>query len=287
MVTARHEAMHRIFQEDPGVFARAFKALDIPFPTPIAASVLSPDATEHKPIERRIDSVIRFETEGAPYMVAVEAQCQDTKTKPAAWAYHASYLSAKFEMPVVVLVVCQDAATARWAQGPFQFGAPQWPTLTLRPLVAGPHNVPLITDPPEAAHDIPLATLSAITHARHSEVVRVLKPLASALNTVDEETARIFAELTELGLGDAPAAQKWSKIMAVDLSFYRSRTSQRLRAEGVARAVFAVLEERGIPVSDEVREHIEECEDRTLLEAWVRRALKVDTADQIFYGNID
>jgi hypothetical protein len=90
--------MHRIFQEDPGVFARAFKALGIPFPTPIAASVLSPDATERKPIERRIDSVIRFETDDSgPYLLAVEAQCQGDKHKPAAWAYHASYLSAKHD----------------------------------------------------------------------------------------------------------------------------------------------------------------------------------------------
>jgi hypothetical protein len=289
MVTARHEAMHRIFQEDPGVFARAFKALGIPFPTPIAASVLSPDATERKPIERRIDSVIRFETDDSgPYLLAVEAQCQGDKHKPAAWAYHASYLSAKHEgIPVIVLAVCQDLPTARWAQGPFEFGLPLWPTLTVRPVVAGPHNVPLIADPAKAAQDIPLATLSAITHARDAEVESVLRPLAAALKTVDEETRQVCAELTELGLGEARAAKLWSKIMAMDLSFYRSRTSQKLRAEGFSEANLLELEERGIPVSDEVRERIESCDDRRLLRAWIRRAMTVESADQIFYGNID
>lgn len=170
------------------------------------------------------------------------------------------------------------------AQGPFDFGLPQWPTLTVRPVVAGPHNIPLITDPAEAAQDIPLATLSAITHAREAEVESVLRPLASALRAVDDETRLIFSELTELGLGDAPAAQKWSKLMTMDASFFRSRTSQKLRAHGVAESLLEVLEERGIPISDEARERIEECEDRKLLTAWLRRALMDQDADQIFFN---
>jgi hypothetical protein len=145
----------------------------------------------------------------------------------------------------------------------------------------------LIADPANAAQDIPLATLSAITHARDAEVESVLRPLAAALKTVDEETRQVCAELTELGLGEARAAKLWSKIMAMDLSFYRSRTSQKLRAEGFSEANLLELEERGIPVSDEVRERIESCDDRRLLRAWIRRAMTVESADQIFYGNID
>jgi hypothetical protein len=151
-------------------------------------------------------------------------------------------------------------------------------------VVADPHNVPLVTDPAEAAQDIPLATLSAITHAQDAEVESVLRPLASALKAVDDETRLIFSELTELGLGDTPAAYKWSKTMAMDTSFFRSRTSQKLRAHGVAETLLEVLEERGIPISDEARERIEECEDRRLLAVWLRRALSDEAADQIFFN---
>ena len=288
MVTARHEAMHRIFQEDPGVFARAFKALDIPFPTPIAASVLSPDATEIKPLERRIDSVIRFETDEGPFLLAVEAQCRNDEDKPGAWAYYASYLREKHgKAPVVILAVCQDEKTARWAQGPFELGAPFWPTVTLRPLVAGPHNVPVITDVDEAVRDIPLATLSAIAHARTAVAESVLISLAKALKSADEKTAQVFSELTELGLGDAPAASIWSKMMAVDTSFFRSRTSNLIRASAFSDAILAEFAERGINVPDEVRERIETCEDRTLLMAWFKRAMKVSSAGDIFYDPID
>ena len=288
MVTARHEAMHRIFQEDPGVFARAFKTLGIPFPTPIAASVLSPDATEIRPLERRIDSVIRFETaDGAPYLLAVEAQCRPDPDKPGAWAYYASYLHEKYnKIPVIVLAVCQDEASVRWAQGPFALGLQEWPTVTLRPVVAGPHNIPLITNVLDAEQDIPLATLSAITHAWEFDIDRVLKPLAMALRSVDEETAQIFAELTELGLGNAPAATKWSKMMAMDTSFFRSRTSNLFRDEGrvdaMARSILVVFEARGLKVSDEVRAQIEECTDLELLREWHQRAVTVERAEQIF-----
>ncbi len=38
MVSSSHEAMHRIFQEDPGMFARTFRALNIPFSDPVAVT---------------------------------------------------------------------------------------------------------------------------------------------------------------------------------------------------------------------------------------------------------
>lgn len=284
MVTARHEAMHRIFQEDPGVFARAFKTLEIPIPAPTGAAVLSPDATEFRPLERRVDSVLRFETEDrGPFLLALEAQCRKDATKPSTWSYYAAYLHEKHGLPVVVLVVCQDRTTANWADKPCVSGLPIWPTLTLRPLVLGPHNVPMITDAEEARQDVPLATLSAITHAwNRKKVDAILNSLAVALHSVDEETSRIFAELTELGLGRARAARTWSSMMAVDLSFYRSRTSQRLRAEGLAEGVISVLTDRGVFVPDDVRDRIEACEDRALLKAWLLRAYQVADAEKIF-----
>lgn len=284
MVTARHEAMHRVFQEDSGVFARAFKTLEIPIPAPIDAAILSPDTTEFRPLERRVDSVLRFETEDhGPFLLALEAQCRKDTAKPGAWSYYAAYLHEKHGLPVVLLVVCQDRTTARWADRPSVSGMPIWPTLTLRPLVLGPHNVPIITDAAEAGQDIPLATLSAITHARNRKHIDgVLHALASALHSVDEETRVVFSELTELGLGRSLAANTWSNMMSVDPSFFRSRTSQRLRAEGLAEGVLLNLTGRGIPVPEDVRERIESCEDRVLLKAWHERARQVESADQIF-----
>ncbi|MFE0119106.1 hypothetical protein ACFWZA_13540 [[Kitasatospora] papulosa] len=107
---------------------------------------------------------------------------------------------------------------------------------------------------------------------------------------VGEETAIIFSELTELGLGNTPAAQIWRNLMAIDLSFFRSESSQRLRAEGKAEgraegkaeAVVQVLEQRGITVADAVRARINGCADADTLARWLARALSVERAEELF-----
>jgi len=53
--------------------------------------------------------------------------------------------------------------------------------------------------------------------------------------------------------------------MSVDLSFFRSETFQRLRAEsrakGRAEDILLILDERGIEVPDDVRARITDCTD--------------------------
>lgn len=159
MVSSSHEAMHRLFQEDPGVFARTSRALDLPFPDPVAVSLLPTDLTEIRPMERRVDTLLRIDTAaGDSHLLVVEAQRKKDPAKLTSWAYYVAHLQEKYGIPPVLLVTCQDRATAEWAAKPFTIGPRQWPTLTLRALVFGPHNVPAITDPSVAARDIPLAT---------------------------------------------------------------------------------------------------------------------------------
>jgi hypothetical protein len=295
MVSSSHEAMHRIFQEDPGIFARAFRTLGIPFPDPVAVSLMPTDLTEIKPLERRVDTLLQVDTaSGGSHLLAVEAQGKKDPDKPGSWAYYLAHLYAKYRLPPVLLIVRQDRSTAAWAAEPIVIGPAEWPTLTVRPLVLGPHNVPAVTDPVTAAEDIPLATFSVITHGKEANAGAILKALATALKTVDEETARIFAELTELGLGTAPAAQIWRDLMSVDLSFFRSETSQRLRREGreegreegrargLAEAVLLVLEKRGIALSEDERERIAGSADQHLLETWLDRSLTAADAGDLF-----
>ncbi|MFE0059879.1 hypothetical protein, partial [Streptomyces sp. NPDC059003] len=233
MVSSSHEAMHRVFQKEPEVFGRAFRALDIPFPDPIAVTLLPTDLTEPSPLERRVDTLLQFDTEReGSYLVAVESQGRRDHDKPANWAYYTSYLHAKYKLPTVLLVTCQDKSTAVWASGPFTVGPALWPMLTMRPLVLGPHNVPPITDVRAAAADIPLATFSAITHGKDANADAILRTLAAALKTIDQEDAEIFAELTEEGLANSPALGTWRELMAVDTAFFRSERAMKLRAEG-------------------------------------------------------
>ncbi|WP_308295591.1 hypothetical protein [Streptomyces sp. STCH 565 A] len=61
MVTSTHETSHRIFQDHPEVLAPIFEALGLPPPAKADIVPLTPDATEFKPLERRVDTVLRVE----------------------------------------------------------------------------------------------------------------------------------------------------------------------------------------------------------------------------------
>ncbi|MEV5953042.1 hypothetical protein AB0M11_04535 [Streptomyces sp. NPDC051987] len=299
MVNSPHEAMHRIFQQYPGLFAGVSEALGIDFPPPTSVTVLPTDLTETSPVERRVDTLLRLDTEDdEPLLLAVEAQGGKDLDKPASWAYYASYLLTKYRLQPLLLVVCQDRATAEWAAREVTFGPRQWPLLTLRPLVAGPHNMPVITDPAEVRKDLALATLSAITHARHPDVGVILKSMTTVLRDTPQNVAEPIIELISQGMGKHPVAQLWRKLVAVDLSFYKSYISEEIRDEGraegraeglaqgearrAAEDVLDILEVRGIDVPEAVRERITGCGDPEILRHWHRRAVTAPTAEGIF-----
>ncbi|MEU7043865.1 hypothetical protein AB0A77_22735 [Streptomyces varsoviensis] len=70
--------------------------------------------------------------------------------------------------------------------------------------------------------------------------------------------------------------------MPVPLSFFRSETSQRLRAEGMASAVLHLLDHRGIEVSDEARERISACRSTPALTTWVTRIPTAKSTAELF-----
>lgn len=57
------------------------------------------------------------------------------------------WIHPQYQLPPLLVVVCHDRATAAWAARHVDIGPSQWPTLTLRPLVLGPDNVPVVTTP--------------------------------------------------------------------------------------------------------------------------------------------
>ncbi|MFH9615946.1 hypothetical protein ACH4MM_19870 [Streptomyces pratensis] len=293
MVSSPHEAMHRVFQEYPELFSRVSEVLGVAFPPFVSADVVTTDLTESRPVERRVDTLLRIETEhDGPFLLAVEAQGKKDPDKPTSWAYYVAYLLERYRLPTTLLVVCQDRATAAWAARPVPLGSPQWPVLTLQPLVAGPHNIPAVTDVAEARKDLALATLSAITHAGEPDVGAILKTLSAALRDAPDDIAAPIVELTAQGLGNRPAAQQWRNLVAVDLSFYISPLSEEIRdegrAEGEARGraedILLVFDERGIDVPDGIRNTITGCRDLDVLRRWLRRAATAATADEILDG---
>ena len=286
MVSAPHEAMHRIFQEHPRLFSGLSEVLGINIPPLTSADVLPTDVTETEPLERRVDTVLRIETkDDGAFLLAVEAQGKKDTRKTASWPYYVTYLHNKYELPILLLVVCQDRATAEWAARPITIGLRQWQTLTAYPLVAGPHNMPVITNVAEARKDPAFTTLAAITHANNPDLGAILKTLSTALRDIPEAIANPLAELVAQGLGNRPAAQQWRNLVAMDLSFYTSPMSEEIRAEGEAKGraedILRLLELRDIAITGEAREKIANCRDPQLLDQWFSRAVTATTTDEV------
>ncbi|QOV41517.1 hypothetical protein IM697_40425 [Streptomyces ferrugineus] len=295
--------MHRIFQERPEILAPVFGVLGVPLSAKATVDAVTTDVTESRPLERRVDTVLRVgPSDGEDFLLAVEAQSGKVPGKEASWAYYISYLQAKFELPVLLLVVCQDRATAKWAAGPFDCSTRGWTAQRTYPLVAGPDNLPKITDARTAAKNLALAAFSALAHARSSECGAILEAISSALLEIqqtDPDSAEYVFDFLDVTLGKTPAGEKWMEIMSTFVSYFPGRGTVRetaylkgladgeakgeaREAKGEAKGILSVLEVRGIPVPDSVRERITSCTDLDRMDAWLERSRTVERAEDLF-----
>ncbi|MFD7130425.1 hypothetical protein [Streptomyces sp. NPDC059894] len=289
MVSSAHEAMHQIFREDPGLFARALPRAGIAFPQPTAIQHLDTDLTEIRPLARRVDTLFRVDTaDDGSFLLAVEAQGKPDQDKPSSWTYYLAHLYAKYQLPPILLVVCRDKATASWAAEPVRVGLPVHTSMAVFPLVLGPSNVPAVTDPDEASEDLALAVFSALAHAKDPDLPAILDALAEAVAETGGETAKRWAEFTEVGLGDTQARALWRQLMATYTPRFPGSGTiieeafNEGEARGRAADILRVLEVRGIEVPEAARERVTSCTDLEVLGTWLDRSLTASTADDLF-----
>lgn len=295
--TAEHEALHRVFQRDEALFARAMArvfSIQVPAPDSGGFTVLSTDLTETQPLERRADSVLQaeflVEDSTGKYILVIESQTDEERDRLRRWPHFVAHLHDKHDCPVLLAVVCSKQSTARWARKPIEIGMPGLVLQTTRLVVFGPDNVPAITDPEDASADVMLAVFSALTHSRGSGARAILEALATALTTIDEGAASSLSEFTEIGLGDTPSAEIWKAMMATRTYPFVSQTRRIAheeglaegKAQGLATAIFTVLRRRGVTVDDASRERIESCVDADALAAWLDKSFVVDKASDLF-----
>ncbi|MGM9382542.1 hypothetical protein [Streptomyces antibioticus] len=295
MVGSSHEALHRIFQKDPELLTRALQeVLQVPFPRPYDFAAMNVDLTEIEPVERRVDTLLRAETDEGTYLLVVESQGERDDRKRGSWPYYLSYLYEKYRCEPVLIVVTQSRATARWASQPIHLGVRETPSLTVRPFVLGPDNVPLIATEQEARQDVPLAVLSAMTHGRGRKAPAILESLAAALKDVDRDNAAVFVQFVDSCLTDPQAQQMWRDLMTAMQYFWRHPLAQEVREQGreegkeagrvemLAETILNILRWRGIEVPDTVRTRVESCTDLDLLTTWSERAVHATTAHDLF-----
>ncbi|QLE72067.1 hypothetical protein FGW37_11035 [Streptomyces rectiverticillatus] len=294
MVTTHHDVVHPVFREHPEVLTPVFRILGVPIPEKALLGVLPAETAEMKMLDRRADCVLCVEPiDGSGgFLLAIAMQEWRDDAKPAKWACYLSHLTAKYECPALLLVVCQDKEVEDWAAGPFRLGPEGWAALSLRPLVLGPGNVPLITDPDRAAQDLLPAVFSVVAHSREEEGAEAgLKALAQALAAVDSESAAFCWEMLEIGLGNFLTGDIRRHLMSPRPYFPGRGTlfeetylegKAEGRARGSAQMVLRVLDNRGILMPPATRERIMDCAHMLTLERWMDCALTVSTIDELF-----
>ncbi|MFD9874353.1 hypothetical protein [[Kitasatospora] papulosa] len=288
MITTRHGAMRRLLDKDPAVFIRPLRTLGIPFSDPVATALRPTDLTHTRLMEPRFDTLLQVApADGDNYLLAFESAQTGDPARRTYWSSRLAYLHGAYRMTPVLLAICQDESTSRWARTPLVLGPRQWPALTFHPLVLGPHNVPVVTDARTAARDIPMASFSAMVHGYRPEAPAVFRALASALRVTDEDTSSVFRTLTERGLGAGPAAHNWRDVAPADPFSYRAESERRrlhadAATEGRREALLTVLNQRGIRVTAESSDRINACTDTAKLTDWLIRALAATTAEDLF-----
>ena len=295
MVSSSHEALHRIFQKDPALLTRALQSvLHIPFPEPREFAAMNVDLTEIEPVEKRVDTLLRAETDDGAYLLVVESQGKPDDRKRGSWPYYLSYLHEEYRCEPVLIVITQNSVTARWAAEPIHLGVRGCPSLTVRPFVLGPDNVPVIVDEREAERDVPLAVLSAMTHGRGPQAAAILENLATALRTIDPDSAAVFVQFVDSCLADRQAQQMWRDLMTAIQYFWRHPLAEQVRdegreegreegrAEGWPAAILRTLQRRQIDVPADVRDRILASTDLDELGTLFDRSHEVADARELF-----
>ncbi|MFG3339090.1 hypothetical protein [Glycomyces sp. NPDC048151] len=291
-----HEVFHHLFRDDPDLARRGLKrCLGEDFPVFRSVSVINSDVSEIKAINREVDTALKIETDQGPEILIIEPQSKPpTQAKKRAWHWYLSYLEAYYDCPAALVILTASKATAVNCRKPMTLGPDRRPSATVHPLVIGPDNTPLITDPAAAVEDVMYAVLSALANRYDPEISTALDALAEALEKTDGESSKFFAQYVEAGLGKGGAHDHWKGIIMSMTYQFSSDLQKELearglekglaegRAEGRAESLLRILIGRKVALSTEQVEQIESCTDVRQLEIWIDRAITAETAADVF-----
>jgi hypothetical protein len=254
----------------------------LPLPRFSSAHIESTDLSEVVPAEYRADLLVLLRQRDRPVLgIVAEVQLAPDERKRFTWPYYQASARAKYECDVVVLVVAPKGHTARWARRPISLGGDNhW-----SPLVLGPEDVPLLTDPRKMERHPELGVLSVMAHGRGEPVLaaRIAEATLQALRHVpDEETRVLYFDLIDAHLG---AAARKALTMLPEGYQYQSKFGNRRFAEGRAEGLRTILRKQlthrfgKLPPTCEAR--IDGAAEQQL-ETWAERILDAHTIEDVF-----
>jgi hypothetical protein len=286
MPSVTHEALLVLFRNRPELAPELLRdVLHVALPAYSEVRLESADLTDIKPAEYRADLVVLL-VDGKPVLgIVVEVQLQEDNDKRFTWPVYLAGLRARLKCPACVLVVTTTEAMARWCRKPIEIG----PGNTFSPLVIGPASVPIIDDVALAERDPELAVLSVMAHGQEEHAEVLGRAALMAMLRLSDERQVLYFDLVFAALSEAAKAALEDLMTSGNYEFqsdfakkYLAQGKTQGEAKGRAEAILAVLEARGVRVSDEARARILACTDAVQLDSWLRKAATATTVDQVF-----
>lgn len=286
MPSMAHEVLLDLFKNRPVLAPELLgEVLKVPIPSYAKARLASIDLTRIQPAEYRADAVIVLldDDDNSVQVIIIEVQLSIVPEKRLSWPVYVTVSRAIHNCPADLLVIAPNPAVAAWCAEPIQIGAAGF---VLRPCVLHPTDVPIVTDPEEAARRPEMGVLSALAHGNSEAGAAIAAAVLPAVLDLDDDRARLYGDLVYTSLNQAArhaleAMMKGyeyqsdfaKKFVAQGLSEGLTRGRAEGRAEEAARALLTVLRLRGLEVPAAVRDRILAQNDPEQLERWLEKAV--------------
>lgn len=296
MPSAEHESPVALAKLAPGLYAWLMASVfDVKMPDYHHARAHDTEVRVLVPRTYHADSMMLFcDPDDRPLTaVVLEVQRGWDAGKRRTWKLYVAQLETELDVDTALVVYCPDPAIARRYRAMFEPGGL---SLSLRPFIFTPDDIPLIVDVELARDDPALAVLSAICHGNDAAVDGTFPALAEAMRSLGPRRAILYYDIVLAGLPTATRA-RWEAFMSTTLgNEYHSELFRKLAAQheelgeargevrGEARAVLMVLDGRGVPVPADIRDQILACTDPQQLETWLHRAGTATVVDDILRG---
>jgi hypothetical protein len=266
-----------MFRDSPELAVEILHQLlgaDVPADMPVR--VESNDFNDRPSRDFTPDTVISVGPPQAPkHGIVVEIQQKKSDAKRKQLPRYAAQAWLLLSCPVTVLCVCPESDAAAWYAEPVHT---ELPGFVFRAVVLGPGEVPVITDPQEAAARPALAAMGVMFHGRNQRVVEAFK---DALLIMKPEYAPQYNEYA-FNMA-APAVRRILEEMMASTNWpVYSPFAKQHYGRGKAEAVVRVLAVRGIEVPEDVLARIRACTDQRQLDTWLERAATATSATDLF-----
>jgi hypothetical protein len=285
-----HEGPIELLRRNPRLAAALLEGMGVPVPTGTSAAMATGDVTS-VPTELRADAVIVLADQdatapgrGVRLAVVVEVQQARAADKRRVWPAYLALARAEHNCPTVLLIICPDPATGRWARQPIATGHPGF---DLMPLVIDADTTPGPGAPGLSWAAPELAVLCALTGAadldRDADRRLVLTAIAAA--RLDEDRLETYTRLVRAAASVAARNALEALMTTTFKDDFIDRYKAEGRAEGAAGMVLRILAARGIEVPGPVRERVQSCTDLGQLETWADKAATAASLQDVFTGD--